>query len=395
MTIPAHVPAELVYSYNFFTDPELLQDPHKRMRALTEKFPGGIFYTPECGGHWVVTGYEQLTEIARDAELFSSKHTTIPRRPVEFKLIPINIDPPDHAKYRRVIASAFSPRLIRTMEEATRKFVNELIDQVVDNRGCEFVHAIAEPLPITVFMKLVGLPLERMPEFRDWASTALTSTDMNERMATIQKIVIFITETILDLQQKPVSEDLLSVLSHSEVDGRPLTLEELQAYGLLLMLAGLDTVVNGMAFGIRHLAQHPELQAEIRTNPACVPAVVEEMLRRYSFPNTVRSLTRDADFHGLTMKEGDMVMLVLGAADLDEKAYENAEAFDMNRKGPRHVAFNTGPHNCAGASLARMELGLLYEEWCRRIPEFHLDETKPATFCGGPVIGVKELHILW
>lgn len=395
MTIPAHIPADLVYNYDFFSDPELLANPHQRLRDLTERFPGGLFYSPAHGGHWVITGYQALTDCSRDAELFSSVETTIPRRTASFRLIPVNIDPPEHAKYRRVIASAFSPRLIRSLEDSTRQFVNELIDQVADKGSCEFVNAIAEPLPITVFMKLVGLPLERMPEFREWASVALSSPDMNARMMTIQTIVGFITETILALQQQPPREDLLSVLVHSEIDGRPLTLEELQAYGLLLMLAGLDTVVNGMAFGIHHLARHPELQEEIRTNPACVPAVVEEMLRRYSFPNTVRSLTRDAEFHGVNMKKGDMVMCVLGAADLDEKAYANAETFDANRKGPRHVAFNTGPHNCAGASLARMELGLLYEEWCRRIPEFRLDTSKPTTYCGGPVIGVKALHLQW
>jgi len=394
MTVPAHVPADLVYTMDIRLDEELKKDPIDYLNNIARQFPNGIYYTPKNGGHWVISGYQALCDAARKPDLFSSRKVNIPPVESPYLLIPINIDPPAHGKYRQAIAAGFSPAKMRDMEGYIREFSINLIEAVKDKGGCDFVHAVAEPLPITIFMQLVGLPVSRLDEFRGWAMSALSDTDPAVRQECLEKIVGFMTQTIEERRVKR-GKDMISDLFDATIDGRPLTMEEMQAYCLLFFLAGLDTVVNGMSFGVRHFAQHPELQQQIRDNPEIIPAVVEEALRRYSFVNTARQVTRDCEFHGVQMKEGEMVMLCEAAADLDPEAFANPLEFDITRKGVRHVAFNTGPHSCLGAHLARIELGILYEEWCKRIPEFRIDENTPPEFVGGSVMGMRTLHLKW
>ena len=394
MNAPAHVPAELIYEFDYLTDTALLTDPHQRFAELGARFPGGIFYSTANGGHWVLTSYERFCAAARTPEIFSSNKVNIPPTEQPFLLIPINIDPPEHGHYRAAIAPAFAPAKMRTMEPAIEELSRELITAVAPDGHCEFVSAVAEPLPISIFMRWVGLPLERRLEFRDWAVTALTSTEPPVRMENMLKITGFMSEVIEERRQHP-GDDIISSLFSAEIDGRPLKTEEIQAYCLLFFLAGLDTVVNAMSFGVRHLATDHDLQARIRNNPDVVPAVVEEALRRYSFVNTARVLTRDYNFDGIQLAEGDMVMLSEAAADLDPNAFENPQEFILDRKGPRHVAFNTGPHACLGAHLARIELTVAYRTLCQTLPAFSLCPDRPAVFTGGSVMGLRELHLIW
>jgi cytochrome P450 len=150
-----------------------------------------------------------------------------------------------------------------------------------------------------------------------------------------------------------------------------------------------------MGLGVRHLAQHPELQAEMRKNPAMISDVTEEMLRRYTFTVPPRIMAKDVEFMGAQLKKGDKVMLYLPGADLDAKEYANPDQFDLCRAGTPHIAFNAGPHRCLGSHLARVELQVLYEEMMKGLPEFRLDPANPPTFHGGHVVGVHTVNLLW
>lgn len=394
MTHPAHVPAELVYAFDIRRDQQLMVDPHKRIAEVASRFPGGIFYSPCNGGHWVITSYQVLCDAACTPEIFSSKQVGIPSNKNSPPLIPINIDPPDHAKYRMGIMWAFTPQKVRQMEKSIRQLTNTLIDKVIEQGECDFVNAISEPLPVTVFMQLMGLPLERSDEFRELAVIVLSSADEDERAVTVQKVMVLMTETIKQ-RQKNRANDLVSGLIDAKIDGRPMTMSELQTYCMLLFFAGLDTVVNGISYGIRHLAQNPELQQQIKQQPKIAAEVVEEVLRCYSFVNTGRIVSKNYEFYGLQMKKGDRVLLCKTAANLDPNVFKNPQKFDLNRVNRRHVAFNTGPHHCIGAHLARMELTVIYQEWCQRVENFYLDKSKPPRFVGGTVLGVEHLHIKW
>ena len=180
-----------------------------------------------------------------------------------------------------------------------------------------------------------------------------------------------------------------------EIDGKPTTIEDLENYGVLLFVAGLDTVMQGMGHGVRHLAMNPDLQAELRADPSLIGEATEELLRRYTFTVPPRRVAKDLTFLGVEMKQNERLMLFLPGADLDGKEYPHPEQFDLKREGPAHIAFNAGPHRCLGSHLARVELNILYEELLARLPTFRLDEEKPPKFHGGHVVGVEELHLAW
>lgn len=394
-TTPAHVPQRLVHKYDLLRDPQMLKDPHERVIDLQQRFPEGVFWTPCNGGHWVLVGHDVLADAARNTAVFSSRELSIPSTGDSNVLVPIMLDPPEHGKYRAVINKAISPRVVRELENSIREFANQLIDEVANQGRCEFVSSVAEPLPLTIFMKLLGLPLERLNEFRDWAVTAISSPDAHARQQNLAKIVAFMSEVIVARQQTP-QDDLISALAQIEIDGRAITFEELQGYGILLFIAGLDTVVNGMCYTFRHLAQFPELQQQVREQPDLATAIVEEVMRRYGFVNPGRIITQDVEFHGVQMKEGERILLILGAGGLDPNVYEAPLEFRLDRRGARHLAFNTGPHACVGAALARVEIAALIQQWCDRIPDFRLDEDKPKpTFTGGPVFTMNHLHLSW
>ena len=309
--------------------------------------------------------------------------------------VPINLDPPAHTKYRAPLQKAFSPKTMLALKDSIRTLANELIDNVVGRGRCDFMVDIAEPLPVQVFLKLMGLPLERQAEYRAIVRDQLQSAepDAKKSMMNLIKVTASMRDTILERRDHP-RDDLLSVLWSSEIDGKPMTMDDMENYAVLLFIAGLDTVMNGMGFGVRHLAQDPALQRELRADPRRIPVATEELLRRYTFTVPVRIVGKDMVFEGLDMKRGERVMLFLPAADLDPKEFPDADRLDIEREKP-HIAFNAGPHRCLGSHLARIELQTLYEQLLSRLPEFRLDPDHPPKFHGGPVIGIDSLTLVW
>jgi cytochrome P450 len=190
-------------------------------------------------------------------------------------------------------------------------------------------------------------------------------------------------------------DDLISLLWKSEIDGKPMTFELMEDFGVLLFIAGLDTVINGMGFGIRHLARNPDFQNELRENPKLITEATEELLRRYTFTVPVRRVAKDTMLGGWTLKEDDRVMIFLPGADLDPREFPNPEVFDMNRENKMHIAFGVGPHRCLGSHLARVELQVIYEQMLARLPSFRLDERQPVKFHAGNILAIDQLPLRW
>jgi cytochrome P450 len=344
---------------------------------------------------------------ARDIESFSSMFLSASQlQAIQAKLppgtpriphaVPINLDPPDHTKYRAPLQRAFSPTAMLALKEDIRTLANELIDKVKGRGRCDFMVDIAEPLPVQIFLKMLGLPLDRQNEYRALVREHLSDPehDTKKIMMKLLKITAMMHETFLERREKP-QNDLISLLWQSEIDGRPTTLEDMENYGVVLFIAGLDTVMNGMGFGVRHLAQDLELQRDLRANPKMIPEAAEELLRRYTFTVPPRRVAKDLVFEGVPMKEGERAMLFLPAADLDPNEFAGSDRFDLKREKKAHIAFNAGVHRCLGSHLARVELQTLYEQMLARLPEFRLDPKHPPKFHGGHVIGVDTLTLVW
>ena len=272
---------------------------------------------------------------------------------------------------------------------------DQLIDAVIDEGRCDFVPAIAEPLPVTVFLRMLGLPVEKMWDFRgiihEFMAPPSGPLDMAQRM---WKVMDAMRDTMLARRSDP-QDDIISLLWKTEIDGRPMSWDDMENYGLVLFTAGLDTVINGMSFGIRHLATDLSLQARLRADPKLVMDAAEEILRRYTFTVPPRAVAKDQEFFGWPMKKGEGAMLFLPGADLDPKAFPDSDRFDLDRENKVHIAFGAGPHRCLGSHLARVELQVIYERMLARLPEFRLDPEHPPRFHGGYVIGVDSLPIIW
>lgn len=403
---PDHIPDAVVYDFDMFKDPALLADPHERILDLLQNAPP-VFWTPRNGGHWMLMTHEANFTASRDTETFSSqflppeklamlKSMLPPGSPHIPIAVPINLDPPDHTKYRMPLNRVFSPKAIAALKDSIRELAAELIDRMKGEGHCEFMNAVAEPLPVQVFLKMLGLPLSRWEEYRELVRDHLSASNLDPRrmMQSMMRIAASMRPTMLEKRDNP-QDDILSLLWKIEVDGKQTTIEDMENYGVLMFIAGLDTVMNGMGHGVRHLARHPDLQAQLRANPQLIGEATEELLRRYTFTVPPRILGKDVEFMGAPMKKGDKAMLYLPAADLDAKEYAKPDTFDLNRDNKVHIAFNAGPHRCLGSHLARVELQVLYEELLARLPEFRLDPAHPPAFHGGHVVGVDSLHLLW
>ena len=390
-TIPDHVPPELVVDFDFMRDPRLREDVHDGLRKLQAEAPP-LFYTPRNGGHWIAIGREMLFNVSRDYEVFSNAPQTedrakLPRR------IPITYDPPEHGAYRHVLMHAFAPKVVAAMEQKIRALAIQLIEDMAPDGHCDFVPAVAEPLPVKIFMEILGLPMERFAEFRVWVQQATGSYAPSERIGVLEN-VMEMTAPLVRARQETRQDDLMSRIIDADLDGRKPTFEEVQAFNLMLFIAGLDTVVNAMSFGVRHLARDPELQARLRAEPALIPKAMEELLRRYSIANPSRQVSRDTVYEGVELKKGELVMLATPAANLDPAAFDEPERIDLDRTEP-HLAFGVGPHRCVGSHLARLELRILYEEMLARLPPFRADPDRRERVRPAVVFAVESLPLTW
>lgn len=404
---PDHVPEGLVFDFDLFADPGLTTTGYDRVLEIARTTPP-VFWSPRNGGQWVLRSHAAVYKAQRDPESFSNApmraedimamNAAMPEGAEKILIpSPITLDPPLHAVFRKPIQTVFSPKSMAALKDEVRALAVELIEGIKPRGACEFMSAIAEPLPVTVFLKLFGLPTDQARTYRDLVLDHLASNGNPDPMNTqrrLRRVADVMRDTIIARRDKR-EDDILSLLWDAEFDGRPANLFDLESYAVMLFIAGLDTVYNGMGLGVLHLARHPELQAELRANPDRINPAAEEILRRYTFTVPPRFLTRDIEFDGVTMKKGEKALMFLPAADLDPAEFPNPEAFDLARENNVHIAFGTGPHRCLGSHLARIEQQILYEEMLARLPEFRLDPAKPVAYHGGHVIGPDTVPLVW
>ena len=394
-------PGVPVFDYDFYRDRrfDVEGDFHAALGEMAAETPP-IFWSPSLGGHWVIRSHALAFEAARDTALFSSRAMNIPADDSELHrapAIPINLDPPDHARYRQPLSSLFSPARMARLEGKIRSMAIALIDAIKDEGQCDFVKAVAEPIPVVAFMELVGMDQSRLREFRELAVIGSVDPDPERRKAGAMQVHGIMENFVASRFENAGSgaADLTSELMAATIDGRPVTREEIVGYFRLLFFAGLDTVVNAMAFGIAYLARHQDVQARLRAGEYDLKLAIEELLRLGAPAKLGRYVTRDAEWNGARLKKGDRALLELPMANLDATAFPDPMTFDPGRPSINHLTFNSGPHRCLGQHLARIELRVFYEEWLARIPTFALDPKHPMMTHGGLVMGVDTMPIVW
>ncbi len=382
-------------------DPASLAHPQPMYRLLRDAGPAVDMGGGALGadGMVIVGGDAEVRDVLHRPEVFSSGIDAVAIGQVR-PLIPLQIDPPDHRNYRKLLDPIFAPRRIALLEDRTRDLVRDLIAAVVDDGGCNFHTAVAEPLPTTVFLQLLGLPLSRAREFLDLKDGIIRPpvTTHEERVAHTAEVgqrIYAVLQEAIDERVEERADDFLSLFLDAEVDGHRLTNDDVLDIGYLFFIAGLDTVTASLDCMLSYLAQHPEQRRRLVDDPSLIPHAIEEMLRwETPVQAVVRIATADSEIGGCPVAEGRVVTVMLGSANTDERAWVDADSVDFDRVENRHIAFGGGNHRCLGSHLARMELRVALEEWHRAIPDYRLREGVELLYSRG-LRAVENLELAW
>lgn len=377
--IPSHVPASLVRDFDFLREVEGEEMWH--WWARLHDFPE-IFFTPRNGGHWVLTRHDQIAEVLADYERFSSRAQTVPVEGKPFSLPPIEIDPPMHGEFRRLIAPWFTPKAMTGMENDARELCIELIEGFRERGHCEFVSEFALVMPIGIFLKLVDLPPEDRPQLLDIAERMVRGDAEGQAQGFADAFAYL--DVKLEERRRNPGKDMLSAIVTGTIDGgRLLTEEEARLMGALLLAGGLDTVAGMMSFIIMYLADHGEHRRLLVNEPERIHSATEELMRRHQTANIARQVVSDLDYQGVFMKAGDMILTPTSMAAVDDRIYDRPLEVDFDRKNKRSLVFGNGPHQCIGAFLARTEIRVFLREWLARIPDFRVaNDDRPRVFSG-------------
>ncbi|MEP2989985.1 MAG: cytochrome P450 [Parasphingorhabdus sp.] len=383
-----------VHSFDIYQEPAIKVDVHDAFLNLKETAPP-LFWTPANGGHWIVTDGDLMIELLRQPNIFSNQNFSIPHQPNVPKTIPLSLDPPEHRPYRQLLRPFFEKKAIAPLNARIQEWADRLIGAVKDNGECEFIETVGSRFPVSVFMEMLGLSMDRFDEFRALVSRNFEVAGTEEAMEAQMAIVAVLAEFVKERQADP-KDDMMSNIIRSDINGRALSYDELLSIAHLLFLAGLDTVVNALSFSMKHLAGDDALQKRIVDDPQCIPDVTEELLRRYSFVNLPRMITEDTQLGGQTLLKGEKLICPLAMIGWEERLNEDPMAVSIDRKAYRHGAFGSGIHTCIGLHLARMELHVFFETWFREIGHFRLTENKPAgAMRGGVVWAIEDLWLSW
>jgi cytochrome P450 len=307
----------------------------------------------------------------------------------------MDVDPPEHGKWRILISPAFSPKAMQAAEDMVRKFATDLIESFAERGECEFVSEFTSVLPIVVFLTLMELPLEDREQLLPHAAAIVRSPDPTKIHGARLALKDYIEQAVADRERSP-REDLITKIINSKVNGEQIPHDMAVGMLALLLSGGLDTVKNLMGFSCHSLAKDPDLQRRLREEPAIIPHAIEELCRRHGVSATARLVTRDCELGGVALKAGDQIQQFSFLVGLDDATVADPMKIDFDRPKPiPHATFGNGPHRCPGSILAKKELQVWLEEWFRRIPEFRV---KPGTVPkqdAGMVNNFSELWLSW
>jgi cholest-4-en-3-one 26-monooxygenase len=358
-------------------------------------------FRDDAGGVWGVATYDELLRVSKDTETFCSRMSSRPDSPPIPSMI--NLDDPAHRRRRSLVNKGLTPRRVQDHEPAIRRICNELVDAVAERGECDFVRDIAAPLPMAIIGDLLGVEPKDRAMLLHWSDDLIGGTSMtappeamNRAMRAFEQYKAYSEAVIADRRVRP-HDDMMSVLVHAEIDGQKLGDEDLLQEGLLILVGGDETTRHVITGGMEALIRNPDQRRKLAANPGLVPLAVEEMLRWVSpIKNMNRTATRDVELAGERIREGDKVLLLYPSANRDERAFPQAHQFRVDREPNDHVAFGHGVHFCLGASLARLELRVMFETLLARLPDLELARTEPLRLRPSNfIVGVEEMPVVF
>ncbi len=386
--------------------------PHDQFKLLRNEAPvyrhrGG----PGQEDFWCITKHEDLKQISKSPQLFSSERMgAIMRDPdpaslAMLRLIMLNMDPPRHRQYRAIVNKAFTPRMMKNLEPAVDRIVTEIIDNVIEKGECDFVDELAAPLPMLVICEMMGVPEEdrraiyelgnKMVGFDDpelqGGEVQVAGQDPEYQEASAEMFMY--AAKLAEKSRRNPGDDLATALLNAEVDGQRLSEMEFNSFFLLLAIAGNETTRTVTTNGMIDLIRHPAERRKVLDDPSLVPSAVEEILRHEPAVHAFRRTAMgDTEIRGVPIAEGDKVVMWYPAVNRDEDVFESPDVFDVTRSPNEHLSFGIGEHFCLGSNLARMELRKIFAALLDRIPDMEL-AAEPRRLRSNFVNGVKEMRV--
>lgn len=339
-----------------------------------------ITHSDEFGGFWVATRYKDIQRIALDWKTFSSERGMIvPNIPVEIPALPEQLDPPKHRIFKDLVNRYLTPEVVASNEAATRALIDQLIDNFIERGECEFMTDFAERLPGTIlFDCYLNAPREQLQELGELARAASVPLS-EEGQAKRQLILEWVRDFVALRRRSERRDDLVDAIIHADIDGRPITDDEILGVIQLLVFGGLDTTAGALGHMMVRFCHQPEIANQLRSRPELIPDAVEELLRLDSpFIFIARTLTQDTEIGGCPMKAGEQVLISWQSANHDEEVFSNPLEFDLDRADKRHMAFGTGPHRCSGSHLALFNLRLSLEHLISRLVDCRFADSTGA-----------------
>jgi len=389
--------------------PEFLQDPYPTYRQLREEAP--IFWSDKSK-YWLITRYEDVHSILKDMSYEKQLQRWKQVNPM-VKMIPevsklmgtrakwmLNMNPPDHTRLRGLVNRAFTPKMVNEMRPHIQEIADYIIDRLQDKEEFDLVADFAFPLPVVVIAEMLGVPREDREQFKLW-SHALTDTlepepnieKMKQANKATEELYEYLRPLVAERRKNP-KNDLITALAAAEEEGKKLTEDELLANCVLILVAGHETTVNLIGNAVRTLLQHPDQLDLLKANPDLIGSAIGEVLRFESPVQTTRRLAGETlELNGTKINEGDMLVLLLGAANRDPAQYENPDTFDIQRDTKKHMAYGHGIHHCLGSSLADAEAQIAVGTLFKRLPNLRLLDQKIEIRTPFALRGAKKLMV--
>jgi cytochrome P450 len=365
---------------------------------------------PRGPGYWALSRHADVVEVSRRPDLYcSGRGTNIPDLPEAFNEFfgsMINMDDPRHGRLRRIVSRGFTPRALGRLEADVERRAKQTLDRVIDKGACDFVTEIAAPLPLEIICDLMGIPESQTryvfektnvilglgdPEYVPEASNVIASA------LGAGKALADLMSDLAKVRQGKRADDLTSRLLEADVEGGALTHQELASFFVLLVVAGNETTRNAISHGMKALCDFPEQRRRWAADfEGLAPTAIEEIVR-WSSPviHFRRTVTRDTQLSGQSLRAGEKVVMWYGSANRDERAFADPFRFDVGRKPNEHVGFGgPGPHHCLGANLARREIRVIFRELFRRLPDLEITGP-PERLRSNFIHGIKRMPCAW
>lgn len=383
------------FSYDFH------EDPYPVYEALRREAP--IYRNDELG-FWAFSRHEDVLRGFKDWETYSNRggvaleQLADPSGDVTTFLSMLGMDPPRHDKIRSIVSRGFTPRRVAELEPRIRELAVDYLDRLAELGSCDFVAEFAGKLPMDVVSEMMGVRVEDRDMLRGWGDTLLHREEgvlklPEAALEAAAKLFAYYVDLLKDRRQNP-GEDLVSALIAAEIDGERLEEKDLVGFLFLMIVAGNETTTKLLANALYWADRNPSERDKVRRDAAAIPRWLEETLRYDNSTQLLaRTVTRDHEVRGHTLREGDKLLLLIGSANRDEEVWERPSVYDIDRDTSQSLSFGRGTHFCLGASLARLEARISLEELRIRVPELSIDHDHLVRVHSTNVRGFAELPI--